>query len=61
MIGDQCPMFFDDGQNPYKEEEERIITFFRGSNAPSITGKKYNLIIWTFVVMTVFNFIIIDG
>lgn len=36
QIGDQCPMYFDDGSNPYREEEERIITFFKGNDASSL-------------------------
>ncbi|XP_035710143.1 uncharacterized protein LOC110853068 isoform X2 [Folsomia candida] len=37
---DQCPMFFDDGANPYKEEEERIITFFKGNSATSLMNQE---------------------
>ncbi|CAL8093357.1 unnamed protein product [Orchesella dallaii] len=32
---DQCPMNFDDGSNPYKEEGERVITFFKGLGGSS--------------------------
>jgi len=34
-VGDQCPMFFDDGGNPYKQEEDRVVTFFKISDATS--------------------------
>lgn len=33
-------MFFDDGANPYKEEEERIITFFKGNSATSLMNQE---------------------
>ncbi|ODM98595.1 hypothetical protein Ocin01_08083 [Orchesella cincta] len=36
---DQCPMNFDDGSNPYKEEGERIITFFKGLGGSSTTNR----------------------
>lgn len=47
MKGDQCPMYFDDGANPYKEEEERIITFFRGNAAEKLKPHTFYIITLT--------------
>lgn len=41
--GDQCPMNFDDGSNPYKEEGERVITFFKGLGGAPTNGISYLL------------------
>ncbi len=38
-LGDQCPMYFDDGSDPYKAEESRIQIFsFDGSSQITITS-----------------------
>ena len=32
ILGDQCPMYFDDGANPWRAPEDNVQVFFSGVN-----------------------------